>query len=129
MARLLRVVDGERGTVVAERVLEAGSFGLRLRGLLGRGPLGPEEGLLLTPCNAIHTFFMPGPIDAVFLDAAGRVVGVAERLPPWRARRVPGARRVLELPAGAVARHGLAAGRRLRLEPLPIKASGARPRK
>lgn len=129
MARFLRALDGERGAVVAERVLEAGSFGLRLRGLLGRPPLGPGEGLLLTPCNAIHTFFMPGPIDAVFLDADGRVVGVAERLPPWRMRVVPGARRVLELPAGAVARCGLAAGRRLRLEPLPIKASAVRPRK
>lgn len=129
MVRLLRVVEDDRGAVVAERVLEAGTFGLRLRGLLGRAPLGPGEGLLLTPCNAIHTFFMPGPIDAVFLDGGGRVVAVAERLPPWRARAVPGARRVLELPAGAAARCGLAAGRRLRLEPLPIKASAARSRK
>ncbi len=117
-ARRLSVVDAEGGTVIAGEVLRADSFWRRLRGLMGRRPLETGEGLLLTPCNAIHTFFMSEPLDALFLDAAGGIVGMAENLPPWRTRFVPGSCQVLELPAGTIARHGLGLGRRLRLEPL-----------
>jgi len=60
--------------------------------------------------------FMRFAIDAVFVDRAGRVVKVAERLRPW----VPivaarGADAVLELPAGTAARTGTQAGDVLRL--------------
>ncbi len=57
-------------------------------------------------------------IDAVFIDRSGRVVRVAERLPPWRiATAAKGARDVLELPAGAAARSGTQAGDELQFEP------------
>jgi uncharacterized membrane protein (UPF0127 family) len=57
-------------------------------------------------------------IDAIFIDRAGRVVRVAERLPPWRfAIAAKGARDVLELPAGAAARAGTQAGDELQFEP------------
>ena len=56
----------------------------RMRGLLGRQGLGVGEALLLKPCNAIHTLFMRYPIDAVFLDRAGRVVRRIRGIRPWR---------------------------------------------
>jgi uncharacterized membrane protein (UPF0127 family) len=57
-------------------------------------------------------------IDAVFIDRAGRVLRVAERLPPWRLAIVAkGARDVLELPAGTAARTGTQAGDELQFEP------------
>jgi uncharacterized membrane protein (UPF0127 family) len=57
-------------------------------------------------------------IDAIFIDRAGRVVRVAERLPPWRfAIAAKGARDVLELPAGTAARAGTQAGDELQFEP------------
>lgn len=108
---------GNGGRPLAGRVERADAFRRRLRGLLGRTGLAPDEGLLLSPCGAIHTFFMRFPIDAVFLDATGRVVGVAESLPPWRWRAVPGARAVLELAAGTVARTGVRPGDRIRFVP------------
>lgn len=111
---LWRVVEGD-GRVVAARVRLAGTPWARLRGLLGRR-LAADEGLWLTPCNAIHTCFLRHPIDAVFLARDGQVLAV-ETVAPWRMRVVPGARQVLELPPGAAVRCGLRPGGRLRLEP------------
>ena len=65
-------------------------------------------------------FFMRFPIDAVFLDARGRVVRVAANLRPWRlATTARGANDTLELPAGAAARAGTQAGDELVFEPPP----------
>ena len=69
-------VAREDGTPLCERCLLADSPVTRLKGLLGRSGLGANEGLLLTPAPAIHTFFMRFPIDAVFVDREMRVVGV-----------------------------------------------------
>lgn len=82
------------------RVWNANRYFLRLCGLLGRTiPTG--GGLLLTPCNCIHTFGMRYPIDAVYLDPAGLVLRVDHALPAGKACPVQrGAKRVLELPAG-----------------------------
>jgi len=78
----------------------------RLRGLLGRPPLGADgqEALLLRPCGAVHTFGMRYPLDIVFLDKRGCVLGVHAALPPGRMRHCRGARQTLELAAGALAR-------------------------
>jgi len=57
-------------------------------------------------------------IDAVFVDRAGRVVRVVERLPPWRtAVFARGAAEVIELPAGTAAETGTQAGDELVFEP------------
>jgi uncharacterized membrane protein (UPF0127 family) len=57
-------------------------------------------------------------IDAVFVDRAGRVVRVAERLPPWRtAILARGAAEVIELPAGTASETGTQAGDELLFEP------------
>lgn len=86
---------------------------LRLRGLLGRRPLHPGEGLLLVPCASVHTWFMPGAIEVVFLAGDGEVLRVIPRLGPRRAASCRAARAVLELPPGTCARAGVRAGDRL----------------
>ena len=67
---------------VRARVAEG--FLARARGLIGRPPPPPGEGLLIPRCNAIHTFFMSYPIDATFLDGDGRVVKTVRNIRPWR---------------------------------------------
>jgi len=90
--------------------IDACTFFLRLRGLLGRS-LEDGEGLLLTPCDQIHTFGMSYPIDTVYLSREGSVLKVEAAVPAGKAcRRVKGAHSVLELPAGCASRLGLAAG-------------------
>jgi len=99
------VVDETTRTVVAERVQRADTFLTRLVGLLGRDGLAPDEALWIAPCKGIHTIGMRFAIDAIFLDEHLRVVGLHERIVPWRATRfVRHATSVLELPAGAVSR-------------------------
>ena len=65
-------------------VEECENFRERARGLIARPKPAPGRGLLIPHCNAIHTFFMSYPIDAIFLDEADRVVRKVENIPPWR---------------------------------------------
>jgi uncharacterized membrane protein (UPF0127 family) len=105
------VRSGEQ--VVCEECLVADRPLARMRGLLGRTSLPRGEGVLLRPAGSIHTFFMRFPIDAVFVDRDGVVVGVEHELKPWRTARRSGAHAVLELAAGEADVRGLAAGQQL----------------
>lgn len=99
----LRVVNRTRGTVVASRVQVASGVWSRLRGYLGRPEPAEGEGILLAPCNAVHTFGMTYPLDVLFLDPRGTVLSSVESLAPWRkTRRVKGARYALEVRTGSI---------------------------
>ncbi|MEO1766228.1 DUF192 domain-containing protein [Thiobacter aerophilum] len=80
--------------------------------LASRG-LGREEGLLILPCAAVHTFGMAYAIDAVFLDARQRICRIVAPLPPWRIAVCPSSRAVLELSAGQAEALGLEVGQSL----------------
>jgi uncharacterized protein len=108
----VRITDAD-GTPVCERCKPAVTFRSRLRGLMLRKRLLDDEGLLLSPAGAIHTFFMRFPIDVVFADRELTVVGVAPALPPWRMAARRRTRVVLELPAGTAARRGIEPGTQL----------------
>jgi uncharacterized membrane protein (UPF0127 family) len=85
----------------------------RRRGLLGRDGLAAGAALIIAPCQAIHTFRMRFPIDIVFADRQGRVVGVRSNV---GARRIAGAWRAfatIELPAGAAQHAEMRVGDRL----------------
>lgn len=105
-----RLVNKDTGNVVADALEIADTPWRRMRGLLGREGLGPGEALLIDPCGSIHTLFMRFPIDVVFLDRNWRVLKKVERLKPWRLSSCLGARRTVELPAGALAETDVAIG-------------------
>lgn len=92
------------------RLRIARSFVARAIGLLATRRLAPDEGLLIAPCRAVHTFGMRFDIDAVFLDRAGKVLAVHPALAPWRAASCQSAFAVLELAAGAASRIGCEPG-------------------
>ena len=109
------VVREDDGKGLFAEVRRAHTFWARLRGLLGRKSLGPEEGLWLERCNAIHMAGMRFAIDAIFLDREGRVVAVRENVRPWGiAGPVKGAREVLEVAAGSADRLQIKPGQGLR---------------
>lgn len=87
--------------VCGVRARVARSFSERARGLIGESRLPPGEGLLIERCNAIHTFFMQFPIDAIFLDKNGHIVKTVRNIRPWRLFVWGGwrARKVLEVQA------------------------------
>src|SRR5947208_15941702 len=95
---LLRKTGGE---VVCARCEIADTPLTRMRGLLGRSGLGPEEGMLFRPAGSIHMMFMRFPIDSVFCGRDLVVLGVERDLKQWKTARRKAAKVVAELAAGA----------------------------
>jgi uncharacterized membrane protein (UPF0127 family) len=102
-----RAINKTRGTVLCARLENAGGLAGQGRGLLGRDGLEPGSGMLFdngrfTPFMWMHMFFMRFAIDIVFLGRGDKVISINRRLKPWRVSSVVfGARRALELAAGA----------------------------
>lgn len=83
----------------------------RLRGLLGRGPLRPGEGLVLSPSRGVHMWGMRYPIDVVLADDRGRVVALYPGLRPWSRTGIHAdAEHAVELPEGSIDRTGTRRG-------------------
>ncbi len=93
--------------MLCARLENAGGLGGQSRGLLGRDGLEPGMGMLFdngrfTPFMWMHMFFMRFAIDIVFLGRGNRVIRIDRGLRPWRVSSIVfGARKALELPAGA----------------------------
>jgi uncharacterized membrane protein (UPF0127 family) len=103
------------GKTVVPRLEIAAGFWSRLAGLQLRRPIPADAGLLLVPCNSVHTCFLRFAVDVVFLDGTGSVLAVRRGLRPWRLALGPRkSHAVLEMIAGAA---DVRPGERLRLEP------------
>lgn len=110
----MKVYNEDRDIELVSRGEIADSFWSRGRGLMGRSTFEPGEGLLIEPCNSIHCFFMRVPIDVLYLDKENRVLDFDLELRPWRVGKPRwSAAKVLELPAGTIARSATRVGDRL----------------
>lgn len=128
MSRVLSVTNVTRGQRLADRARLADRWWSRLRGLLGRGPLGAGEALLLVPCRAVHMFGMRFSVDVAFLDKRGGVVAIYHRLEPGaRSKWHHQAAVALEMPAGTLANTGTQAGDTIEWQPVPVEAVEWRP--
>jgi len=114
-----RARDERTGIVVADRLRLAHTHWTRLKGLLGTRSLPEGDGLWLKPCRQVHMIGMRYSIDVVFLDEEQQVVHLVADLAPGRiSPKVGAATSVLELPAGTIARTGLATGARIAIDDL-----------
>lgn len=110
-----------RGQVLLTHVKWCDTFGAKLRGLMFRRALDPDEGLVLAEsrssiaATSIHMFFVPFDIAAIWLDEEFTVVhtALAEAWHPYYASPRP-ARYVLEGPPTLLAR--VVVGERLTFE-------------
>jgi hypothetical protein len=102
-----------RGTALAGHVEVAQTSAARRRGLLGVEELSSESGLWIAPCEAVHTFGMKIPLDAIFIDRNFAVRKILTNLAPSRIGICLLAHSVLELRAGTVARTGTQRGDKL----------------
>lgn len=82
------------------KVEEANTFFKRFLGLMGRKSLKENHGLVLDPCNSVHTFFMNFTIDVVYLDKDLKVLKVETMKPRKVGRIVPKCKKILELNEG-----------------------------
>lgn len=90
------------GDTLVSQLKHANHFFTRLLGLMGTKRLGNGSGLLITPCQQIHTHFMRYPVDIIFLDKEMVVLEKLVALKPWKFTRfIKQAKHVLEVPAYA----------------------------
>lgn len=68
-----KLINCTKDSVILTDLHRAETFFSRLQGLMGK-EITKDEGLLIRPCNSVHTFFMKMPIDVIFLDKNDRVV-------------------------------------------------------
>jgi hypothetical protein len=108
-------MNGESRRIVATRVTLARTSAERRRGLKSRTELDEYSGLWITPCEAIHTFGMKFPIDALFLDKRRCIRKIRRHLAPCRIALCLSAESVLELAAGTANQWMLAVGDQLDL--------------
>jgi uncharacterized membrane protein (UPF0127 family) len=112
----LRIQNVTRGTVVADAADIADTSEKRRTGLLKRRSLERGEGLLIDPCEGIHSFGMKFAFDALFLDGERKVLKIRASMPRRRISLCLRAHCVLELPAGTAADTGTVAGDQLSWE-------------
>lgn len=94
------------------------TFFERSKGLLGCKYLKEGHGMLIKPCNSIHTFFMRIPLDIVFLGKDNCIISMRENMKAQRFSMSRSAASVLELMAGQIYLSGLQKGDQLQWEPL-----------
>ena len=73
---------------MANQVKRASSFADRVLGLMFSERMDGFDGLLLSPCRSVHSFFVHFPIDVVFLSKEMEIVGIVREMRPWRMTRI-----------------------------------------
>jgi uncharacterized protein len=117
------VVETSAGARHAVRVELARTPAEQAKGLMYRASLEADAGMLFLFDDAVeHAFWMKNtliPLDMLFIDEEGRIVGIVERAEPRTlTSRTVGkpSRYVLEVNGGWSASHGVRAGDRVRFE-------------
>lgn len=99
------------GEVICGKVKLANTFFTRLKGLMGQEKLDDGEGLLIIPCNQVHTFRMKFSIDIVTLGENDVIIYIDKDVKPGKIRKlVSEGKKVLELKSGAADSIGLNVG-------------------
>ncbi len=107
----MEIVNVTQSTTLASYATVADSFWSRGKGLIGRRRALEDYGLVIRPCNAIHTCFLSYPIDVLYLDQQSRVLRIFPSLRPWRIGPIVWrSKTVIELPAGTAAQTGTMIG-------------------
>ena len=99
-------------------IIHANTYTRRLKGLMGTKALPVDTGLLLEPCNSVHTWHMKYPIDVIYLSSQDQVLHIEPSMPPntW-GKRVKNAAKVLEINAGLAANRKIQPGDIIDLDP------------
>lgn len=102
--------------ILAQNITVADGLWSRMKGLLGKKRLSKGDGLLLSPCTSVHTFFMKFPIDVIFLDRNNKVIRLYKNLKPNRLTQIHfRAKKAIEFSAGMANKWKLAEGHTLKL--------------
>ena len=117
----IRVWNRTRGVALATSADVADTSEKRREGLLKKTGLPEGGGLWISPCEAVHCFFMKFTIDVLFLTKDKRVAKARPSLKPWRLSGCLSAHSTLELPEGVIAATGTQKGDQLEIERIPAE--------
>lgn len=100
---MMKIKVKETQATIAQDVRVAKTMSERMIGLMFSDDIPKGDGLLIMPCNSIHTFFMRYPIDVLFLDKNNVIVKMYRSLAAWRITPIVfTSKKVLELRAGSL---------------------------
>lgn len=111
----LLVINKSKGIILASECILSNTFAKRFLGLMFKKNLPTGKGLIIVPCDSIHTFFMKFPIDVIFLNKNQTAVRIKQNLAPGKIilpakDDCESASFVIELPAGTISETGTEAG-------------------
>jgi len=72
------------GIKICSKVKLANDMFSRIKGLMFAKRMNGFDGIMIDPCNSIHTFFMRFDIDVIFLDSNNKIVKIIRSMKPWR---------------------------------------------
>ncbi|NHC41383.1 DUF192 domain-containing protein [Bacillus sp. MM2020_1] len=99
----MKVVNLSNGAELVNHLSTADTFFKRLKGLMFSENLPAGHGLLIRPCQSIHTFFMSYSIDVLYISKDLEIVGMDETILPAKVGKFQKrAYSVLEMPAGTI---------------------------
>lgn len=99
----MKAIIKNQNKIIVDRVKIADNPISRTIGLLNKKNLGKGEGLLLKPCNGVHSFFMRFNFDAIYLNKDNSIIFLEENIKPNRILPIlKNAKTVLELPANTI---------------------------
>lgn len=70
--------------IILDEVDFAQNFYTRLKGLLGKKDIKSRCGLIIKPCNSIHTIGMKFTIDVAFISNDNRVIHIINQMSPGK---------------------------------------------
>lgn len=110
------LIDGRE---IAGSVRMANTFMERLKGLLFEKELHEEQGLLINPCNQVHTIGMKFNIDVVFLAKSGEVIHIEREMTPGKVSPfIKHCHQILELKEGIIEKKCIIIGKRIAFDPI-----------
>lgn len=113
----MKATNLSKRIVIVEKLQIADNFWQRLKGLIGKKEFKDGEGLYLTPCSSVHSFWMRFPIDVVYLDKESKVIYIIENMKPCQMGKViKRAASVLELPTNTIKNSGTSINDKLLIE-------------
>lgn len=99
----MKAFNRTSGKELAGKLSVATSVFSRIKGLIGWQALSQGEGLLIQPCQGVHTFFLRFPIDVIFLNKDNQIIEAVENLQPGRMTKLLlASMSVIELPSGTL---------------------------
>ena len=83
------IIKKNNGEIVCENAVLADGFFERAQGLMFSDIIPHQgDGMLIKPCNSIHTFFMNYDLHIIFMDSKNKVIKVIKNMKPWRMTRM-----------------------------------------